>query len=335
MAQPVTVYRWDDPGAPQITNRKPSEIINVLKKCLVEGYGTKDPLGWTMPYEDAGNIKAAFKNSVAAGGSGGYVQVKSSNGSDTSNIALSMTPAKSMVDIDTLFHRGYIRPFSITTGWTNWVLIGTATAFYLIAANNGPIASWAGIREQVAFVGDFNSFIDNDVSRFIVSAANAVAGDLISTSYLNFTHSFISNTPGEGAPGQAYSSGNLLLYDTDGFDSNLIYSVAMTSGFSSSSSLQGSVDIAKKRNVFTNPTIVASGVGSNNVAAKDRSNVLLQLSDLSPRVRGTLPGSLIEICPRYTTESWPITEDINGQNHWLLSNPAGRLAYYWINMVEW
>ena len=27
-----TVYRWDDAGAPSIGTRKPSEIINILKK---------------------------------------------------------------------------------------------------------------------------------------------------------------------------------------------------------------------------------------------------------------------------------------------------------------
>ena len=48
MASPVTIYRWDDVGAPQIVDGKPSEYMNMLKKCLVEGYGSKASLGWTV-----------------------------------------------------------------------------------------------------------------------------------------------------------------------------------------------------------------------------------------------------------------------------------------------
>ena len=70
MAQAVTVYRWDDPGAPQIVDGRPSEFINVFKKCLVEGYGDKQPLGWQVQLEEAIN-KISFINDVTAGGSGG------------------------------------------------------------------------------------------------------------------------------------------------------------------------------------------------------------------------------------------------------------------------
>lgn len=60
---PVTVYRWDDPGAPQV---KPAAgaFKTVLKACLHTGYGERDtrkePLGWDILFEE--DYKACFKS---------------------------------------------------------------------------------------------------------------------------------------------------------------------------------------------------------------------------------------------------------------------------------
>ena len=88
MGLPVTVYRYTDPGAPQVNNGTPSEWINVLKKVLVEGYGTKVGLGWTVEFENAAAFKIAFRNKVADGGSGGYVQFSSNGAVNTVNATL-------------------------------------------------------------------------------------------------------------------------------------------------------------------------------------------------------------------------------------------------------
>jgi len=45
----VTVYRSTDSGAPFL-NAMQGSFINVLRKCLVDGYGAKSGAGWTMPY---------------------------------------------------------------------------------------------------------------------------------------------------------------------------------------------------------------------------------------------------------------------------------------------
>ena len=44
---PVTVYRSTDEGAPQLSAAAGS-LKTVLKACLTNGYGTKQPLGWEM-----------------------------------------------------------------------------------------------------------------------------------------------------------------------------------------------------------------------------------------------------------------------------------------------
>lgn len=330
MAQTVTVYRWDDPGAPQITNRKPSEIINVLKKCLVEGYGTKDPLGWTMPYEDAGNIKAAFRNSVAAGGSGGYVQCKSSNGTDNSNIAVSMTPAKSMTDIDTLIQTGFIRPFSLTTGWTSWVLIGTATGFYLMAGQpTSQISKWATPLEFAAYVGDIDSVLPADAGRFAVVSCIGKSGDLTGTNYSNWNDSWYAN--------QAVTNSFEVMrcYDADNADSYKIYSLVLPYTPNFQSVPPDNSDLTLKRDIYHRALLAIKGQQQGIATAVDRLGNSIYQSDVSPYIRGFLPGYLIEHAARYTTQSWPITESINGQQYWLLREGGGAAAGQWINMEQW
>ncbi len=48
---PVKVYRWDDEGAPAL-DKTSNCMATIFKACLVTGYGTKEPAGWTMPWED-------------------------------------------------------------------------------------------------------------------------------------------------------------------------------------------------------------------------------------------------------------------------------------------
>lgn len=48
---PVKVYRWDDAGAPAL-DKTAGCMMTIFKACLITGYGTKEPAGWTMPFED-------------------------------------------------------------------------------------------------------------------------------------------------------------------------------------------------------------------------------------------------------------------------------------------
>ena len=51
-------------------------LVNLLNKCLIEGYGDKRPVGgWTMPYVNAEGTVAAFRNNHEGGGLGMYLRV--------------------------------------------------------------------------------------------------------------------------------------------------------------------------------------------------------------------------------------------------------------------
>lgn len=92
------IYRSTDSGAPVLVGGV-SSLINLLDKCLVDGYGTKDPAGWTKPY--TGTDKAAFRNSVAAGGSGMYLRIDDSGGLTGGARNASCRAYSSMSDVDT------------------------------------------------------------------------------------------------------------------------------------------------------------------------------------------------------------------------------------------
>ena len=67
------VYRWDDANAPVARGERRS-LCDILYACLVTGYGTKLPAGWTREYVNATFDKAVFRNNPVTG-TGFYLQV--------------------------------------------------------------------------------------------------------------------------------------------------------------------------------------------------------------------------------------------------------------------
>ncbi|KJS00895.1 MAG: hypothetical protein VR65_10850 [Desulfobulbaceae bacterium BRH_c16a] len=77
MAAPI-VYRWDDGNAPVLAGALGYTLVQLLKACLVDGYGSKAAAGWTMPYDD-GTVNpriGVFRNNPVTG-TGRYLQVNS------------------------------------------------------------------------------------------------------------------------------------------------------------------------------------------------------------------------------------------------------------------
>lgn len=70
MAQ-FTIYRSTDSSAPVLTGAV-GDLVNLLDKCLVTGYGAKSAAGWTKPY--TGTNKAAFQQ--GSGSNGFYLRVQ-------------------------------------------------------------------------------------------------------------------------------------------------------------------------------------------------------------------------------------------------------------------
>lgn len=76
MALTPTVYRWDDPGAPDLNAIMPTSddkrrlfFHTVIRACLVDGYGSKPAAGWAMQHEEItqGGCRFAIRNAIKTG----------------------------------------------------------------------------------------------------------------------------------------------------------------------------------------------------------------------------------------------------------------------------
>lgn len=332
MAQPVTVYRWDDPGAPQITGRTPAEILDVLTKCLVDGYGAKAPLGWTRPFYDGATQAAAFRNNVAAGGSGGYVKFWSVAGTNTAGANMRTQSAKSMTDINTLIQPGYFGTFAANeTVLQRWALIGTATGFYFfISRNIGALGALMASGTYVnfsMFAGDFYSVIPNDAGRFVLiyqsgnSAADATTPSWFYTLdyFQTQSHSMLSC---------------VRIYDADNFDANINYGLF---GQFSPNATNASYDGAPTNQHILVPVLIGIGAISTWGATStlDRSGVVLNNSTTRPSLRGVLPGFFQSAFAGYRTSPWPTIVSINSADYWLLRNANSSPAGTFIKLGVW
>lgn len=174
------IYRSTDDSAPVLSGGA-SALINLLTKCLVDGYGDKDPAGWSKPY--TGTNKAAFRNSVAAGGTGMYLRV-----ADANNGYATVQAYASMSDIDTgadvapataQFASGLYWAKSVSSDSTArpWVLVADELTFWLIIQNGTPATY---VFDSLFGAGDIASELPTDPWRYFVlgraDATSAGAG---------------------------------------------------------------------------------------------------------------------------------------------------------------
>ena len=163
----VTVYRWDDPGAPVLSNPSAGSLIGVLDACLVDGYTGKTGAGWTKAF--SGTNLAAYRQGA---GSMCYLRVDDGTGS----FKVKMRGYESMTGIDT-----GVNAFPTTAQLANGVYaaIGIATTAankpWIVVADNKRFYLWVGVSLTTAvaiststtwqalfFFGDIISFRPGD-----------------------------------------------------------------------------------------------------------------------------------------------------------------------------
>jgi hypothetical protein len=184
MGLPVTVYRHTDVGAPPVATRT-SEWIDVLKACLVTGYGSKSPLGWTLEFEGA--YSAAFKNKTSDGGSGCFVRFSDVGGANSVSGYADINIAKGMSGIDVFTDRLQSRRIRFDSNpyyVEGWTIIGTSRGFWLIeesGAIDGDLNTTQGSWSFNYFIGDLQSFIPNDTAPFGIVSGVQTTGDSTTT----------------------------------------------------------------------------------------------------------------------------------------------------------
>ena len=163
----VTVYRWDDPDAPVLSNPSAGSLIGVLDACLVNGYTGKSGAGWTKAF--SGTNLAAYRQ-----GAGSMCYLRVYDGTGTFKVR--MRGYESMTDVNT-----GTGEFPTTTQLANGVYaaIGTSTTAankpWIVVADNKRFYLWVGASLTTAvdiststtwqalfFFGDIISFRPGD-----------------------------------------------------------------------------------------------------------------------------------------------------------------------------
>ena len=309
MAQAVTVYRWDDPGAPQVASATPSELLMIIRKCCVDGYGSKAPLGWNLLQDDGTLL--AMQNSVADGGSGSIVQFRSRSDSDSSGNIIYIKGAAAFNGVDDLIRPSYQKALQGKTSWTSWILVGTPTAFYFVCGH--PTKSVAGAEREfndiTIFVGDIKSYIQADAGRFTV-VSGGEDYDVTKTDINIWTYHW-----DRAVCSYSGTSSTVALWSPDGGSSKINYYIRppfCDGGYQSPSTTPCE---------YFQPFLITQN-GSYNTNRGHQS------------MRGEMPGLVSPIWPFQATETWPSIVEINGAQHLAIRGVRSSVKSY-INLEQW
>jgi hypothetical protein len=162
-----TVYRSDDADAP-VLNGMPGAMVNLLQKCLVDGYGAKAPAGWTMPFISGDGWKAVFRNDHVLG-FGKYFRIIEDNTSAYDyGKGAAICGYETMSDIDTGLGR---IPAAAGYKWFNksdtnnttprfWIMVADSRGFYIRIDYDDSYATPGpqDHKSRTYYVGDFVPF---------------------------------------------------------------------------------------------------------------------------------------------------------------------------------
>jgi hypothetical protein len=317
MGLPVTVYRWDDVGAPQLaTAPLPSDVLAILKACLVDGYGAKQPLGWSVAFEDVATYAVMFRNSPTDG-TGGYLKVSAELGLNTYGTEISLEASSGASSLSSQINKSFIQTFKCAAYDRKWVLIGTSRGVYFQTLDGTTLKSIptnSNSNSTLWFAGDINSYYGNDAGAF-TTICNLRATDDVSASY--------SETISE----MQLNSGLCALYDADGGTNKQSYDCVNTLPTDVYSKLSGYASDESLTNVFTVPQL------GTNTAFKDRLGVPVTKSNIAPWIRGELPGFVLSSLSTNVNTDWPVLLDIGGNQH--MGMPARYAHQVYINLVSW
>ncbi|MDK2598666.1 hypothetical protein [Pseudoalteromonas obscura] len=303
MPKAVTIYRWDDEGAPQFVTGKYSEIIAVLDACLLTGYGNKQPLGWTKLFSES--VACCYKNA-----SGGCVVFSSNTGTDDAK-GTYVQAAQSATNGTNLVRPGWKQSIKVFPNHNvSWVVIGTDSAVYLFFGyvSKYEITSYKYIAS--AFFGDLSHAITNDAGKFVAICSLANEDFSLDTS------SSISSNTGRNIDHLNHlspsSSPGVKIYDADAANEFTLY-------LPDAPYLPVSQSSINNLGAITSNSLMAVTLKAKDLeVAKDRSGEFITASTTRPACRGALPGLFNTLCAHPFDVVWPSLVNYGGQQHLIL-----------------
>ncbi|MCF2910802.1 hypothetical protein L1285_21060 [Pseudoalteromonas sp. DL2-H2.2] len=327
MPTPVTVYRWDDPGAPQITTGAAKEWFAILKQCLVEGYGDKQPLGWTVVNEVNDPPHLCLQNNTDQGASGGYVMLDAANNNGSGNVII--VSALDYSDESTHSRLGRANVFSAfrssgTYQCKNWLVIATHYGFYLFASTDHLAASNYLNRKYIVFFycGDYIPVIQNDPCRFV-----ALTGSQGSpTGSRSYNETLIRTIQYSDPDYASYAVENIYAFDSTA--SSAGQPLYMMSMFGKNTRGSSNLFDTEPDITLLSPFYLFAGGWEKSDADNNAT--------LSPHVRGQVPGLWVSPQTGFGNKSMPFIKSLSGINYLSIpctENTAGIVA--WLNLEEW
>lgn len=334
MARPVRVMRWDDVGAPQRNPADAASIVNILKKCLVEGYGATAPLGWTLEYEDAPGAIAVFRNSPLSG-SGGYFRTSPYNIPTNAYFRTQSAMAATGVNPEDLFNPGYLNSIPAESSLTRWVIIGDERSFYFLLHH--ATTDFASSTMSVSmFIGDYNPVVPSDPAIFICTGANANS----TSSSLNVNFSNLNTGPLSAASSRV----NALEYTLGGDNTRCRLGIPTTvsgaNGYNNYA-LYLPGEIGEGRLSNASGTDFPTGGLIQPVALKRDATVTeARMTDVdNPYIRGYMPGLIGLGWKTHYAASWPAIKEIESADHYGVALNSQSSSYggvmIWINSEDW
>ena len=181
----VRFYSSSDASAPVLRGNTPGDLINLLTKCLIDGYGSKTGAGWTKPY--TGTNIAAFRQ--GAGSNGMYLRVDDTS-TATGWRSARVVGYETMSDVNTGAPVSFPQPDWFAGGahwWTHagsgsvanpraWFVVADEMFFWLFIntyPENGDSSMY--YNEQYCF-GDIIPFKPGDSTHTVLFACERTSG---------------------------------------------------------------------------------------------------------------------------------------------------------------
>jgi hypothetical protein len=195
MAQ-FTIYRSSDASAPTLSGTA-GDLVNLLDKCLVTGYGSKTAAGWSKPF--TGTNKAAFRMGA---GNQFYLRVQDDAPGAHGAQEARLVGYEAMTDVDTgtgpfptaaqkatgLFARKSAAASATTR---SWVAAADDRTFYLFVQTGDVANQYSGIMfGDIWSVGSSDAYRTMIIARYTEAAALNLAEGMDYTTVGSMTGNF-------------------------------------------------------------------------------------------------------------------------------------------------
>ncbi|MDK1288488.1 hypothetical protein [Pseudoalteromonas umbrosa] len=289
MPKPVTMYRWDDEGAPQFATGKYSEIIAVLDACLLTGYGNKQPLGWTKLFTET--AACCYQNAT-----GGCVVFSSNTGLDDEK-GTYVQACQSAINSTTLVRAGWKQSVKVfQNSNVNWIVIGTDTAVYVFF---GYVSKYDITTTRYAatfFIGNLSNAMESDQGKFI-AVCSFINHDFSMETSTNPQHGYGRNIEHINDTQQSNQNG-VKIHDTDNENSSALY-------YAYAPFLPAKTNSNNLYSQISNSLIAISLIVNDPDTETDRNGESVIASQTRPACRGTLPGLYSTLCGHRGDALWP------------------------------